>query len=234
MSEWYEELDYDENPFKIDGQTYGFENLVDELEYAIHAGNIILVEGEEGTGKTKLLKEIIKKYGGLKRIVYVDCKKLEKEPNIELLLKKRNGIFGRLFNIKPKNMIVLLDDVDKLSMKNSERIKYYYDQNYIRSVIFASRTASGLICSDSVKQRINKIVKMKPLSDYEAVQLIRDKVGDLLSDHLIKEVYKLSDRNIKKLLGNCEKVSAVVLKQKQITPEELQKIIGAGMSTTDQ
>ncbi len=227
MSEWYEELDYDENPFSIEGQTYGFENLIDELDYAVNAGNMVLIEGEEGTGKTKLLKEIIKRYSGFKRVAYVDCKNLENEPDIELLLKKRNGIIKRMLNIKPKNMIVLLDDVDKLSSKNCERIKYYFDQNYIRSVIFSSRTSQGLQCSDSVRQRISRIVKMKPLSDYEAVQLVREKVGDLLSDYLIKEVYKLSDRNMKTFLKNCEKTSAVALKQKQISTEELQKIIGA-------
>ncbi|MFH0752624.1 MAG: AAA family ATPase [archaeon] len=226
MSEWYEELDYDENPFTIEGQTYGFENLINELDYAVHAGNMLLVEGEEGTGKTKLLREMIKKYGGFRKIAYVDCKKLEQDPNIELLLKKRNGVIGRLFNIKPKNMIVLLDDIDQLSEKNCERIKYFYDQNFIRSVIFSSKTNMGLKCSDSVRQRISKTVKMKPLSDYEAVQLVREKVGDLLSDHLIKEVYTLSNRNLKTFLNNCEKVSAVALKQKQISTEELRKIMG--------
>lgn len=225
MSNWYEELDYDENPFAIDGSTFGFEGLIDELDYAVNAGNIVLVEGDEGTGKTKLLKEIIRKYSGFRKVAYVDCTDLGNEPNIELLLKKRNGIFGRIFNIKPKNMIVLLDNIERLNDKNCERIKYFYDQNYIRSLIFSSRAGNGLNCSESVKQRINKVLKMKPLSDYEAVQLVREKVGDLLSDHLIKEVYALSGRNMKQFLKNCEKVSAVALKQKQISPEELQKII---------
>lgn len=226
MSKWYEELDYEENPFTTEGQTYGFENLIDELDYAVNAGNMVLIQGDEGTGKTKLLKEVIKKYGGFRKVAYVDCKTTENEPNIELLLKRRNGIFGRVFNLKPKNMVVLLDNVDRLSEKNCERIKYYYDQNYLRSVIFSSSSGKPLQCSESVKQRINKTVKMKPLSDYEAVQMIREKVGELLSDHLIKEVYTLSDRNIKQFLLNCEKVSEVALKQKQISREELQKIIG--------
>lgn len=225
MTNWYEELDYDENPFSIEGSTFGFENLISELDYAVHAGNIVILEGEEGTGKTKLLKEIIRKYSGFRRVAYVDCATLDKEPNIELLLKKRNGLFGRMFNVKPKNMILLLDNVDRLSEKNCERIKYYYDQNYIKSLVFSSKTGLALKCSDSVKQRINKTLKMKPLSDYEAVQLVREKVGDLLSDHLVKEVYALSGRNIKKFLQNCEKVSAVALKQKQISTEELQNII---------
>ena len=226
MTEWYEELDYDENPFTMEGETYGFENLINELDYAVNAGNMVLVEGEEGTGKTKLLKEMIKKYGGFRKIAYVDCKKMEKSLDIETLMKKRNGTLGRILNIKPKNMIVLLDDIDALSEKNCERIKYYYDQNYIRSVIFATRMGQTSIFSDSVKQRINKVLEMKPLSDYEAVQIVRDKVGDLLSDHLIKEIYSMSDRNLKAFLSNCEKVSAVALKQKQISREELNKILG--------
>ena len=224
MSEWYEELDYDENPFNIESRTYGFDNLISEIDYAINAGNIVLVEGSEGTGKTKLLREVIRKYGGFRKVAYVDCKKLD-DPNIELLLKKRNGMLGMLLNLKPKNMIVLLDDIDKLSDKNCERIKYFFDQNYIRSAILSTRASSALRCSDGVRQRISKVVKMKPLSDYEAVQLVKEKVGDLLSDHLTKEVYALSNRNVKTFLRNCEKVSAVALKQKEISKEELQKIV---------
>ena len=225
MSEWYEELDYDENPFNIEGRTYGFDNLISEMDYAIHAGNMVMVEGSEGTGKTKLLREVIKRYGGFRKVAYVNCKKLD-DPNIEILLKKRNGMLGMLLNLKPKNMIVLLDDIDQLSDRNSERIKYFLDQNYIRSVIFSTRVSTALKCSDGVRQRISKIVKMRPLSDYEAVQLVREKVGDLLSDYLIKETYSLSGRNLKTFLKNCEKVSAVALKQKEISKEELQKIVG--------
>ena len=225
MSEWYEELDYDENPFNIEGRTYGFDNLISEMDYAIHAGNMVMVEGSEGTGKTKLLREVIKRYGGFRKVAYVNCKKLD-DPNIEILLKKRNGMLGMLLNLKPKNMIVLLDDIDQLSDRNCERIKYFFDQNYIRSVIFSTRVRTALKCSDGVRQRISKIVKMRPLSDYEAVQLVREKVGDLLSDYLIKETYSLSGRNLKTFLKNCEKVSAVALKQKEISKEELQKIVG--------
>ena len=225
MSEWYEELDYDENPFNIEGRTYGFDNLISEMDYAIHAGNMVMVEGSEGTGKTKLLREVIKRYGGFRKVAYVNCKKLD-DPNIEILLKKRNGMLGMLLNLKPKNMIVLLDDIDQLSDRNCERIKYFFDQNYIRSVIFSTRVSTALKCSDGVRQRISKIVKMRPLSDYEALQLVREKVGDLLSDYLIKETYSLSGRNLKTFLKNCEKVSAVALKQKEISKEELQKIVG--------
>ncbi len=224
MSEWYEELDYDENPFKIEGRTFGFDNLINELDYAIQAGNMVLVHGEEGTGKTKLLKEVIRKYGGFRKVAYVDCKKLD-NPNIELLLQKRNGLFGRLFSVKPKNMIVLLDDIDHLSEKNCERIKYFFDQNYIRSVIFSTKQ-DQLNFTEGVKQRISKTISMKPLSDYEAVQLVREKVGDLLSDYLVKEIYILSNRNLKLFLKNCEKVAAVALKKKEISKDELQSIVG--------
>ena len=62
--EWYEELDYDENPFEVNTRMVGQENLLDEAYYTIMSGNILVIEGEEGTGKTKLLREVIRKFGG--------------------------------------------------------------------------------------------------------------------------------------------------------------------------
>jgi len=70
--EWYEELDFDENPFAVDSKYVGNEDLLEEVFYSIVSGNIIIIEGGKGTGKTRVMKAIIRKFGGKGKIAYVD------------------------------------------------------------------------------------------------------------------------------------------------------------------
>ena len=123
--EWYEELDFDENPLKKETKFVGNEDALKESYYSIISGNILILEGEEGSGKSKILREIIRQFGGYGRIAYISCKNISTELNIEEILVKKNGILGMLFKHYPKNMILLLDDVEHLSSKNMERIKYF-------------------------------------------------------------------------------------------------------------
>ena len=227
--EWYEELDFDENPLTIESKYIGNELLLDEVFYSIVSGNVLIIEGPKGVGKTRTLKEVIKKFGGEGRVAYINCKNLDKELNVKDVIKKKNGFISRMFKDDPRDMILLLDDVEHLSEKNMERIKYYYDRNFLRAVIISSRNALDLNLNESIKQRIRKVIKMKSLSDYEAVQVVRDKLGEeLLNDRIIKETYKHSDKNMKRFLSNCELVCKAYIGNKELKEEDVEKIIVRG------
>ena len=224
--EWYEELDYDENPFEVNTRMVGQENLLDEAYYTIMSGNILVIEGEEGTGKTKLLREVIRKFGGKGKVVYLNSKQIEKELNIEDTVVKKSGFMGWLFKKYPKNMILLLDDVENLSEKNNERIKYLFDMNHLKAVIFATKNPNKLNFTESLFQRIRKKMQVETLSDYEAVQVIREKVGNnCLNDRIIKEVYHQSDKNMKKFLENAEMVCKAYVDNKEISEKDVGNIL---------
>ncbi|MBU2638364.1 MAG: AAA family ATPase [Nanoarchaeota archaeon] len=228
MAEWYSKIGFDGDPFSRDSGFEGHDELVDEVFYAIHSGNMVFIIGESGSGKTKILHEVIKRFGGKKRIIYLNCRHMQHEVNVEKVLQGRYGFFGKLFGIKPQNMILLLDEVEQLSPKNCERIKYYFDQNHLSSVIFTGKEFSAETMSPSIAQRISKVMKISPLSDYEAVRIIRDKIGDkFLSDRVIKSLYQLSGRNTGRLIQNCKTVMLEMAENKKddISEEDLQKIL---------
>lgn len=230
MSEWYSQIGFDGDPFSKESELAGHEPLINEVFYAIHSGNMVFIQGESGSGKTKVLHEVIKKFGGKKRIIYINCKHLQKELNIEKVLNERYGILGRIFGLKPKNMILLLDETESLSHRNYERIKYYFDQNHLSSVIFTGKNFPPEGMSESLVHRISKRLAIDPISDFEAVSVIRDKIGDkYLSDRLIKNIYRISGRNTGRLLQNCRTVMTEIAhtKKQDITEEEVQKILSA-------
>jgi predicted AAA+ superfamily ATPase len=234
--EWYEELDFDENPFDTNPKRFadrlvGVNEVLDELFYRIHAGSMVFIEAKKGYGKTALLWNVIKKFKGKGKIIYVDCQAIEEELNIEDLLIKKYGPIKRLLKKKPTNMILLLDNVTHLSETNSERVKYYFDQGYIKSVVFTGISFSSVKFSPSLIQRIGtRKLKLVELDSYQAIALVRNRIEDLemISDELIEEIFELSKKNPKLLLENCEKIfsSAIESNDDKITKKHLKKIEG--------
>lgn len=218
--EWYEKLDFEENPFSINPEEHldklvNMEEIIQEMNYRISSGSLLVIEGDEGSGKTSLLMLAAKKFGGQKNVAYVDCKILDKKLNITHVLQDRFGILGRLFDKKPKNMILLMDNVQELSKINNERLKYYFDQNYIKSIVFTTKKFSMAKFSESMKDRIGRrIVKTPKLDEYDAISLIKRRIGekDIFNDELIKKIFKMS-KNPKELLQNCEKVAMYAVKK---------------------
>jgi predicted AAA+ superfamily ATPase len=221
MMEWYENLGFSNNPFSIDprknhDKLVNMDDAVEEMYYRIDSGSMLVIEAMPGCGKTSLLMMAAKKFGGRKNVVYVDCIALEKKLNITHVLQEKYGVLGRILEKTPKNMILLLDNVEELSKQNTERLKYYFDQNYIKSIIFTTNSYKRSKFSDSLRDRIGKrLIKLKQLSPEEAVEAVRKRIGDseVLNDTLIKKIFKTSGHSVKFLLENCEAVSQSAVKK---------------------
>lgn len=233
--EWYEELDFDENPFDTDPRRFhdklvGLNEVLDDIFYRISAGSMVFIEGKKGYGKTSLFWNVIKKYKGQGRIIYVDCERIDRDLNIENLLINKQGIFGKLFKTKPRNMILLLDNISELSKKNSERVKYFFDQGYIHTVLFTGESFAKANFSASLLDRIgSRVIKLKELDKYQAIALIRNRVPEteIISDDIIETIFKLSGKTPLTLLENCEKLFSHVIESNEdkITNKHL-NIIG--------
>ncbi len=208
---WHEKHGYVEDPFSTDNGAFidhsiNLSEPAEELAYHIEAGNMVLIEGAKGTGKTALLFTAIERFKGEKKIIYFDCG--NESVDVKKLMQNKYGMFGKLLNITPKGMVMLLDNFSKLDRKDVERVKYYFDNNYMRSVVF---TGSALLLPENVRDRIgNNIIKLKSLSAKDAVQLVRNRLGslDFLPEKTIKKIYKISGKDVKKFLEQCGKACA--------------------------
>ncbi|MBS1266787.1 MAG: hypothetical protein MAG795_00756 [Candidatus Woesearchaeota archaeon] len=234
--EWFEELDFDENPFDTNPKRHpeklvGLTEISSELMYRLESGAMVFLQGKKGFGKTSLLWNVIRNKRWRGKIIYVDCKSLSEDLNIEKLLINKQGLKGILFKVKPKDMVLLLDNVGKLSKINTERVKYFFDQGYLRSVVFTGEDFKKADFSKSLKQRIgSRILEIEPVDKYQAIAIIRNRIHDLnmISDDLIEEVFKKSDKNPKKLLENCEQLFSSVIESNEdkITKKHLKLIEG--------
>lgn len=231
---WFQQLGFSKNPFSIKPAVFGnklvgYDHVIEDLFYRIDAGGMVFVDGELGTGKTSLLKLITSRYGGLKRVMYFSCVHI-KNSDLNEILFERIGFWRRLFGVKPKGMIILLDEVNELSPENVEKIKYFFDEDTIKSTVFTGVDYDKVGFSPSVRERINRsVIRLDNLHKEDAIKIVRNRIGKhpILTDDLITEIFKLSKGNPRKLLYNCEQVCryAVTHGTERVTTEHLDAVM---------
>ena len=212
---WWRKLGFYTNPFTIkpavfDNKVFGQDRILEELSYKIPAGTMSFVEGPLGTGKTTIMKHIISKFRGQGKVIFFSCNRIDSELNMEELLRGKYGFWGRMFGMMPKEMIVLLDEAQQLSPANTERIKYFFDQGNLKSVIFTGTNYDNANLHQSIKERIGHdgLFKIKELTEDEAIALVRNRIGNskIISDDVIRELWKISGKIPRRLLQRLDTV----------------------------
>ena len=161
---------------------------------------------------------------------YFACNRIDKDLDIEKLLIGKYGFWGRMFKLHPKEMIVLLDEAQDLTPENTQRIKYFFDQGNIKSVVFTGTSYERCNLHESIKDRIGKdVLKLRELNDDEAVLLIRNRIGEtnLMSDEIIKKLWKLSNKNPRRLLQYSDMVCRKVVEtdEKEVTDKVIKEVL---------
>lgn len=203
---WYKAYGYSQNPFEINPlkektNLIGYEKELDNTIYHISTGSILFIESMRGNGRTKFLKAVIDNFTG--KIIYVDAEKLKKNLDIENLLAKKNG---KIFSKLPENMILIIDNADELSNVNYERLKYFFDKNNLRSIVFAGNNFKKSKLPESVKHRIgDNVISLKEIEKDELFKIFINKLEtnkdeSLVDKETLEKVYILSNKNIKKTI----------------------------------
>ena len=182
----------------------------EEVIYRIASGNMLLIEGSKGIGKTSLLKYAIDNFRGLGKVVYIDVGTFGKRLDIARLLKGRS-----------KGMILLIDNIQYLSESNNKKIKYFYDQDYIKSVVFTTGDLKAINFTDAIRSRIGRnVLKLKALNKGDVLKIARDRLrGNFeISDEVLNELYKES-KNLKRFLVNCDLLCKSLDREEKIKAE---------------
>ncbi|MFH0808534.1 MAG: hypothetical protein V1888_02865 [archaeon] len=190
-----EQFDDNLNYLKRNSNLIGRDEETKELLYRIASGNMLLIEGDKGAGKTAMLRHAIDNFKGKGKVAYVDIGTFGKRFDVEKVLNK-----------KLKGMILLVDNVQYLSESNNKKIKYYYDQDYIRSVVFTTTDFGSVNFTDAIKSRIGRnILKLKKLKKSEVLEIVNRRLGSSseafpreILDKLLKD-----SKSLKELLSKC-------------------------------
>lgn len=230
---WYKEYGFHGNPFSIKPGAFHYKVIGYDLEEVfekIDKGQVIFIEGKYGQGKTTTLKHIISRFGGRKEVMYYNCNRMDDYLYVEKLLNGRFGMIGRLLNRSPKNMIVLLDEVEKLSSEDQKDILQNYSQGSIKSIIFFGPNFEAVgFTPELQKLMVNNVIQLTPLTDEEAILLVRERIGDLklLPDDIIKEVFEHAQRNPRIMLESLEDLCRLTTEnhEEEVTRDHLAEVL---------
>ncbi len=235
---WYNELGFHSNPFSIKpaafhNELFGNTSVIARIIKKIKERGIVFISGDFGAGKTTVLKKIIGEFRsedfGSKKIIYYNCNQGEVSIDYDKLLVNAGGFFGRLFGVRQKEMMILLDEMQDMNGKDLAKVKEYYDDGFFRSVVFVSKLDDIEVPKDLDDEIGENIFVLGDMNNREAVLMIRKRIGDLkfLGDDMILKIFK-KDANSRSFLKNCEDVCRVAFESGADSVDEthVEKVLG--------
>ncbi len=234
MSElWYKKLGFYNNPFSIKPAAFDDELVAYDLSFIykkVDKGEMVFIEGEYGSGKTTILKNIIGHYKGKNRMIYYSFNNAD-EFNLDGLLEGANTFLRKVAGLRMKDIILLLDEVHTMKTADAKKLLKPYKDGIIKSVIFVSHDYSLTKFPEEFNKLLNgNVIKTVDLSTKEAINLVRKRIGSLvlLPDNMIAKIFLVAGKNPRRLLEYCEDLCryAVELEDDKVTDYHLSEVLG--------
>ena len=192
------------------------DNTVKLVKSLIHLNNLnVLIVGDSGTGKTSIIKSIIKEYYGNgndynhENVLVLNSLK---EQGIQYYRSDLKIFCQTCSLIKNKKKIILLDDIDLINEQSQQVFRNYMDK-YKHNVNFISSCTNIQKVIDSLQSR-TIIVKIHPIT-YSCLQQIITKISS--SENLLftreseKLLLQVCNNSIRILLNYLEKIKILKL-----------------------
>lgn len=228
---WFNKLGYEENPFTIkpaffDDEIIGYDKEVDDLIKKLSSNKICFLEAEYGKGKSSIISYLINEFIGKNKIIHISRNRSDRALNYAKLLKSANKGVKKLLGLKAKQTILIIDEVGKINKKDCDQILNFYNEGYIRSILFADISLEKSNISSELKKKIGKnIVRLKDLNVKDVIELTYSRLEnkDLISEDLIKKIFTKSKQNTRIFLSNIELVFKHAFEngKEKVTSEDL-------------
>ena len=129
----------------------------------------------------------------------------------------------------PKNMILILDNAKALTKDAYQRLQYFFDQNYLKSVILITRNKDQLQLPASMSDRIgNRVVKTKLLKKSQILELVQERMfeDEIFTAKNLEDVYAKS-KGLKSFLENLESLAQYMLEKdvEKVTIKTINKVL---------
>jgi len=189
-------------------------NTVKLVKSLIHLNNLnILIVGDSGTGKTSIIKSIIKEYYGNdynhENVLVLNSLK---EQGIQYYRNDLKIFCQTCSLIKNKKKIILLDDMDLINEQSQQVFRNYMDK-YKHNINFISSCTNIQKVIDSLQSR-TIIIKIHPVT-YSCLQQIITKISSsetlLFTCESEKLLLQVCNNSIRILLNYLEKIKILIL-----------------------
>lgn len=207
---WYKQLGFHNNPFSIKPGAFHNEIIghdIDAILDKIEEGTMLFVKAPFGFGKSTILKHIVGRFGGKKRVIFTSAA-FDNDIDYEVLLRGSSFI-GKMAKKLPKGKILLIDEAQDLKKSSARALSSYYTDGNIKTVVFFGVRYTKSKYPPEINSAIGEdVVELNNLTPEQAVILIRKRIGniDIISDEHIKKAYELANANPRRVLEICEEL----------------------------
>jgi Cdc6-like AAA superfamily ATPase len=228
---WYEKLGFFENPFSIkpihsNEELFGYDKEIKEVISLIKQGEIFIIKGDFGLGKTTIIKHIIDRFGGKKKLIYCSCNRYNNDLDVENLIIGAGSLYSRLIKKKKRNLILLLDEIQDLSRDEINEVFEAYMDNFFKSIVMIS--ADDITLPKEIEKKVKKEIVLKGIDEEHALSIVKNRLDGLgvIDEKIVKKVFNISGGNPRVFLSNCEDVCkhAFDLGDEKVTEKHLEII----------
>lgn len=206
MDVWFRKYGFSRNPFSIKPAAFSYDlfgSSINAVISSIDEGKVIFVEAPLGYGKTTLLKSIIHRYGGRRKVVYAHAL-----PSAKLDVKgllKRSSFANIITGSLPTGMILVVDESQNIRNDSVSEITEFYGSGNIRSVVFFGTKYETGAFSGSLSINGN-VLRLPKLTPEQAISMVRGRIGNLplLSNDDILSAYRQAQGSPRRILQICE------------------------------
>lgn len=205
---WFKKLGFGRNPFSIKPAAFSYELFganIDGVLSGIEEGKVLFVEAPLGHGKTTLLKSIIGRFGGRRKVIYAHAVPSQSIDVKELL--KRASLANFITGSLPNGMILVVDEAQNILQDSTAQILEFYRNSNIRAVVFFGTRYSGDGFVGELRAMMNgNVVRLSRPTPEQAISIVRGRIGSLplLSNEVILMAYRKAQGNPRRLLQVCE------------------------------
>ena len=224
---WYEEFNLSKNPFTKDPRINADRIIKDEtklndLLYYTTSESIVIVRGDSNSGKTRFALEILNTYKSNYKVLYIDLAHYNKNIDIEDVLLSNQPLHRRLMKLYPKKVILVIDNAYNFSTSFYHRLQYFYDQDYLLSVVLIYKADTLVEIPGSIMSRVgNKYIDLTPIDKDSAVKIISARLkGKIFNQENLDYIYTKSN-SFEDFLKKCERIAIQYTKQSKDTKRKI-------------
>jgi predicted AAA+ superfamily ATPase len=175
---WWKKYGFFKNPLDIrpNEDLVGVDDIIKKVKDSIINGEIFLLYGPIGSGKTSLAFKIKKDLSDDYNVIYINGE-YEKDKDINYIIEKNKYIKFLFFKFENKLPIVLiLDEFYNFPEDVSKKLKYLYDNKIVHSIMLIQPSPQIMNASLSFLNRLYRKIEMKFPPEDEILKLINKKL----------------------------------------------------------
>ncbi|MGC9079520.1 MAG: AAA family ATPase, partial [Nanopusillaceae archaeon] len=198
---WWHKYGFIRNPLDIrpNEDLVGVDDIVKKVKYAIRNGEIFLLYGPIGSGKTSLAFKIKKDLSEEYNVIYING---EYEKDIDKKIEEESYIKFLFFKFKNKLPIVLiLDEFYNFPEEISKKLKYMYDNGIVYSIMLIQPSPQIMNATVSFLNRLYEKIEMHFPSEDDIINLINKKLKNkiVFDENFLRNIIRKNNNNVRSI-----------------------------------